>query len=109
SGHRAHRGRCRRSAHRGVRPAHGCVVRPDRRCAVLETRPTRREEPTRTRATAAGALAAMIVSSTLVVVLMATQGLFSNDPIIYGIASNVVVFVGVSLLTRKPTARVAGA
>lgn len=61
------------------------------------------------RATAAGALSAMVVSSVVVVVLMATQGLFSNDPIIYGMLSNLLVFVVVSLLTRPPSAEQAAA
>lgn len=43
----------------------------------------------------------MIVSSIVVIVLMATRGLFSNDPIIYGMLVSLVVFVGVSLLTPK--------
>lgn len=55
------------------------------------------------RATGAGALAAVVVSSVVVGVLMATQGLFSNDPIIYGMLTSLVVFVGVSLLTRPPS------
>jgi SSS family solute:Na+ symporter len=57
------------------------------------------------RATSTGALAAMIVSSVVVVVLMATRGLFSNDPIIYGMLTSLVVFVAVSLLTPKPSQR----
>ncbi|HSK99901.1 MAG TPA: sodium:solute symporter [Rubrobacteraceae bacterium] len=55
------------------------------------------------RATAAGALASMVVSSIVVIALMATRGLFSNDPIIYGMLVSLVVFVGVSLLTPKPS------
>jgi solute:Na+ symporter, SSS family len=55
------------------------------------------------RATTAGALASMTVSSVVVIVLMATRGLFSNDPIIYGMLVSLVVFVGVSLLTPKPS------
>jgi SSS family solute:Na+ symporter len=55
------------------------------------------------RATTAGALASMMVSSIVVIVLMATRGLFSNDPIIYGMLVSLVVFVGVSLLTPKPS------
>ena len=51
----------------------------------------------------------MIVSSIVVVVLMVTQGLFSNLPIIYGMISNLVVFVAVSLLTRAPSAEQAAA
>lgn len=55
------------------------------------------------RATVPGAISAMIVSGIVVVVLMVTEGLFSNEPIIYGILANLVVFVGVSLLTRRST------
>jgi solute:Na+ symporter, SSS family len=55
------------------------------------------------RATAAGALVSMVVSSVVVVALMATRGLFSNDPIIYGMLVSLVIFVAVSLLTPKPS------
>ena len=55
------------------------------------------------RATTAGALVSMVVSSAVVVVLMATRGLFSNDPIIYGMLASLVVFVVVSLLTPRPS------
>ncbi|MDP8949033.1 MAG: sodium:solute symporter, partial [Actinomycetota bacterium] len=54
------------------------------------------------RATAAGALVSMVASSIVVVVLMATRGLFSNDPIIYGMLVSLVIFVAVSLLTPRP-------
>lgn len=57
------------------------------------------------RATSTGALAAMIAGSVVVIVLMATRGLFSNDPIIYGMLTSLVVFVVVSLLTPKPSQR----
>lgn len=53
------------------------------------------------RATGAGALAAMLVGSIVVVVLMLAQGLFSNAPIIYGMLTSLVVFVTVSLLTAN--------
>lgn len=56
------------------------------------------------RATAPAALASIAVSSVVVIVLMATQGLFANTPIIYGMATSVVVLVGVSLLTPRPSA-----
>ena len=55
------------------------------------------------RATAAGALVSMLVSSIVVVVLMATLGLFANGPIIYGMLTSLVVFVAVSLLTPEPS------
>jgi len=54
------------------------------------------------RATAAGALASMAAGSVVVVVLMIVDGLFSNLPIIYGMAVSLVVFVVVSLLTPRP-------
>ncbi|TCJ19673.1 sodium:solute symporter [Rubrobacter taiwanensis] len=54
------------------------------------------------RATGAGALAAMLVSSGVVIALMYTRGLFSNDPIIYGMLASLGVFVAVSLLSRGP-------
>jgi solute:Na+ symporter, SSS family len=53
-------------------------------------------------ATAAGALVSMVVSSVVVVVFMAVDGLFANTPIIYGMVS-LVVFVAVSLLTPRPS------
>ncbi len=49
------------------------------------------------------ALVSMVVSSVVVVALMATRGLFSNDPIIYGMLTSLVVFVVVSLLTPRPS------
>lgn len=55
------------------------------------------------RATAIGALAAMVAGSVVVVIFMIVSGLFSNDPIIYGMLTSLVVFVAVSLLTRKPS------
>jgi SSS family solute:Na+ symporter len=51
------------------------------------------------RATGPGALASMVAGSVVVVTLMLTRGLFSNDPIIYGMLASLVVFVTVSLLT----------
>src|SRR5215216_1344808 len=53
------------------------------------------------RATAAGALASMAAGCVVVVGLMIVDGLFSNLPIIYGMAVSLVVFVGVSLLTPR--------
>ena len=53
------------------------------------------------RATGSGALAAMTAGGIVVVVLMLVQGLFANGPIIYGILTSLVVFVVVSLLTRR--------
>jgi SSS family solute:Na+ symporter len=55
------------------------------------------------RATTAGALASMAAGSVVVVGLMIVDGLFSNLPIIYGMAVSLVVFVVVSLLTPRPS------
>jgi solute:Na+ symporter, SSS family len=49
------------------------------------------------RGTARAAVASMAVSSVVVVVLLFTSGLYSNDPIIYGLLSSLAVYVGVSL------------
>jgi SSS family solute:Na+ symporter len=57
------------------------------------------------RSTSAGALVSMVVSSVVVLALMFTRGLFSNDPIIYGLLTSLVVFVAVSLLTRPMQSR----
>jgi SSS family solute:Na+ symporter len=57
------------------------------------------------RATTMGALSSIVVSSVLVVVLLVTQGLLSNDPIIYGMLTSLLVFVVVSLLTPRPSAQ----
>jgi SSS family solute:Na+ symporter len=53
------------------------------------------------RATKAGALASMVVSSVVVVVFMFVSGLYANEPVIYGLLASLVVFVGVSLLTPR--------
>lgn len=52
------------------------------------------------RATSAGALASMLVSSVVVISLMLWQGLLANSPIYVGLVTSFVVFVAVSLLTR---------
>jgi SSS family solute:Na+ symporter len=49
------------------------------------------------RGTGRAAVASIAVSSVVIVTLMITSGLYSNDPIIYGLLSSLVVFVGVSL------------
>jgi len=49
------------------------------------------------RGTARAAVASIAVSSVVVVVLMITSGLYSNDPIMYGLLASLVVYVGVSL------------
>jgi solute:Na+ symporter, SSS family len=55
------------------------------------------------RATAAGALASMAAGSVVVVIFMVLDGRFANTPIIWGMLASLVVFVGVSLLTPKPS------
>ncbi len=61
------------------------------------------------RATSAGALASMLASSVVVVVLMLTQGLLANSPIYVGLITSLVVFVVVSLLTRPASGEDAAA
>lgn len=55
------------------------------------------------RATAAGALASIVVGSVVVVALMFIQGLLANGPIIWGLLASLVAFVVVSLLTPRPS------
>jgi solute:Na+ symporter, SSS family len=55
------------------------------------------------RGTAAGALASMVAGSVVVVIFMILDGLFANTPIIWGMLASLVVFVGVSLFTPKPS------
>lgn len=55
------------------------------------------------RATSKGALISMAISSVVVVVLLFWRGLLSNDPIIYGLLTSLVVFVVASLLTQRPS------
>lgn len=55
------------------------------------------------RATAAGALASIVVGSVVVVGLMFIQGLLANGPIIWGLLASLVAFVVVSLLTPRPS------
>lgn len=55
------------------------------------------------RATAAGALASIVVGGTVVVTLMFIQGLLANGPIIWGLLASLVAFVVVSLLTPRPS------
>jgi solute:Na+ symporter, SSS family len=51
------------------------------------------------RGTSRAAVVSIAVSSVVIVTLMITSGLYSNDPIIYGLLTSLVVFVGVSLIT----------
>jgi solute:Na+ symporter, SSS family len=48
--------------------------------------------------------ASILVSSVVIVVLMVTRGLYSNDPIIYGLLTSLTVFVVGSLVTRRSAA-----
>lgn len=57
------------------------------------------------RGTATAAVASMAVSSVVIVALMIISGLYSNDPIMYGLLTSLVVFVGVSLATSPEPAR----
>ncbi len=49
------------------------------------------------RGTSRAAVASIAVSSVVVVGLMIVSGLYSNDPIMYGLLTSLVVYVGVSL------------
>ena len=60
------------------------------------------------RGTSRAAVWSMAASSTVVVVLMITSGLYSNDPIMYGLLTSLVVYVGVSLMPARREAPVAG-
>ena len=51
------------------------------------------------RATAVGALAAMVAGSVVVVFFMVTRGLLANEPIYFGLAASAVTFVVASLAT----------
>jgi solute:Na+ symporter, SSS family len=56
------------------------------------------------RGTGRAVVASVAVSSVVIVVLMIVSGLYSNDPIIFGLLSSLVVYVGVSLATTpQPT------
>lgn len=55
------------------------------------------------RASGKGALISMAVSSVVVIALLLWRGLLSNDPIIYGLITSLVVFVVASLLTPEPS------
>jgi SSS family solute:Na+ symporter len=61
------------------------------------------------RGTARAAVASMAVSSVVVVVLLFTSGLYTNDPIMYGLLASLVVYVAVSLSTAPARATTHGA
>jgi SSS family solute:Na+ symporter len=52
------------------------------------------------RGTARAAVASMAVSTVVVVGLLFTSGLYSNDPIIFGLLSSLAVYVGVTLASQ---------
>ena len=60
------------------------------------------------RGTARAAVWSMAVSSVVIIVLLFTSGLYSNDPIIYGLLTSLVVYVGISLFPARREAPVAG-
>jgi solute:Na+ symporter, SSS family len=60
------------------------------------------------RGTGRAAVASITISSVVIVVLMIASGLYSNDPIIYGLLTSLVVFVGVSLVTAPAERRAGG-
>jgi len=60
------------------------------------------------RGTARAAVWSMAVSSVVIIVLLFTSGLYSNDPIIYGLLTSLVVYVGISLVPARRDAPVAG-
>lgn len=53
------------------------------------------------RGTGRAAVASIAVSSVVIVALMIVSGLYSNDPIVYGLLSSLVVYVGVTLATTR--------
>lgn len=57
------------------------------------------------RATTAGAIAAMLAGSTVMIATMIWKGLYSNEAIYYSLIVCFVVFVVVSLVTPKPSAQ----
>jgi solute:Na+ symporter, SSS family len=60
------------------------------------------------RGTARAAVWSMAVSSVVIIVLLFTSGLYSNDPIIYGLLTSLVVYVGISLVPARRESPVAG-
>ena len=55
------------------------------------------------RATGAGALAPLVVGSGVALVLIFTQGILANSPIIFGLLASLLTFVLVSLITDRPS------
>jgi SSS family solute:Na+ symporter len=58
----------------------------------------------RRQPTPLAAVGSMIPSSVVVVVLLFTEGMESNDPIIFGLLTSLVLFVGLTLAGRRPAA-----
>jgi SSS family solute:Na+ symporter len=56
------------------------------------------------RGTGRATVASIAVSSVVIVGLMVSSGLYSNDPIIYGLLTSLVVYVGVSLASAPARA-----
>jgi SSS family solute:Na+ symporter len=56
------------------------------------------------RGTGPAAVASIVVSSLVTVATMAIKGLYANEPIIFGLLSSLVVYVGVSLATAPARA-----
>jgi solute:Na+ symporter, SSS family len=57
------------------------------------------------RGTGRAAVSSIAVSSVVIVTLMITSGLYSNDPIVYGLLTSLVVYVGVTLAGAPAAAR----
>ncbi len=57
-----------------------------------------------TRGTGRAAVASIAVSSVVIVAMMIASGLYSNDPIIFGLLSSLVVYVSVSLMPEPARA-----
>ena len=61
------------------------------------------------RGTGAGAAASMLVGSVVTLASMPIFGVLANEPIYYGLASSLVVYVAVSLLTKPTSSEVMNA
>jgi SSS family solute:Na+ symporter len=59
------------------------------------------------RGTARAAVWSMAVSSVVIIMLLFVSGLYSNDPIIFGLLTSLVVYVGVSLVPARRESPVA--
>lgn len=61
------------------------------------------------RGTGAGAAASMLVGSVVTLASMPIFGVLANEPIYYGLASSLVVYIAVSLLTKPTSSEVMNA